>query len=287
VVTKAGTLDLLASGHGVEVVRGSLKSGERLNFVPAEAGMPSTHEVCMLIDGVLVAPDALGAQRLSTGSLITSEGLLEPVGFMAEGDVRFVYITSSPMFHHISHDMNELRQLAVDIEVTDGYTADHCERLQRLSYATGRELGLSASQLYALDFGAYLHDVGKVRVPPSILTKPGALDADEWAVIKKHPTFGREILAPTFMRGAGTIVEQHHERSDGSGYPYGLTEPEILVESAIVAVADTYDAMTTDRPYRRGRSQAEAFAELASLAGTHHPPEVIRAFRSAVALIER
>lgn len=125
VATKAGTLDLLATGHGVEVIRGSLKHGERLNFVPTEPGAPSAHEVCLLIDGILVAPDALGGQRLSVGSLITSEGLLEPVSFTADGDVRFVYITSAPMFHHISHDMNELRRLAVDIEVTDGYTADH------------------------------------------------------------------------------------------------------------------------------------------------------------------
>lgn len=202
------------------------------------------------------------------------------------GDVRFLYITSAPMFHHISQDMTELRRLAVDIEVTDGYTADHCDRLQRLSYATGLELGLSASELYRLDFGAYLHDVGKIRVPTSILLKPGKLDEQEWRIIRKHPSYGREMLQSTFMRAAGAVVEQHHERSDGSGYPYGLSEQEILVESAIVAVADTYDAMTSDRPYRRGCPPQEAFDELERLSGIQHPLEVVRAFRSAATRLE-
>ena len=190
------------------------------------------------------------------------------------------------MFHHISHELNELRRLAVDIEIADGYTADHCERLQRLSYATGRELGLSQTELYGLDFGAYLHDVGKVKVPTSILQKPGKLDAEEWLVIKQHPTFGREMLSSTFMREASTIVEQHHERLDGSGYPYGLAGGEILVQAAIVAVADTYDAITTDRPYRRASPPADALAEIERLAGIQHPREVVRAFRSAVTRLE-
>lgn len=286
VSTKAGSLELLATGHGVEMIRGALKDGERLNMVPGEPGAAAVLEACLLLDGSLLLPDSLGGGALPPGSLITSDGLKEPVVFTAQGDVRFLYVTSAPMFHQISHDLGELRRLAVDIEVTDGYTADHCERLQRLSYATGRELGLTPTQLYLLDFGAYLHDVGKIRVPTSILLKPGKLDEEEWRVIRKHPTYGRELLQSTFIREAGMIVEQHHERLDGSGYPFGLTDNEILIQSAIVAVADTYDAMTTDRPYRRACSQAEALAELDSLAGTHHPREVVRAFRSAVTQLE-
>lgn len=129
VSTKVGHLDLLATGHGVEVVRGSLKDGERLNFVPVEAGSNSALEVCLLLDGLLLGPDTMGSVRLPAGSLISADGLREPVRFTAMGDVRFLYITSAPMFHHISQDMTELRRLAVDIEVTDGYTADHCDRL--------------------------------------------------------------------------------------------------------------------------------------------------------------
>ncbi|MBX3144386.1 MAG: HD-GYP domain-containing protein [Trueperaceae bacterium] len=285
VATKAGTLDLLASGRGVEIIKGSLQDGERMTMVPGEPGADAL-EACLLLEGCLLTPDSLGSQVLAPGSLISADGLKEPVSFTAVGDARFLYITSAPMFHHISHELNELRRLAVDIEIADGYTADHCERLQRLSYATGRELGLSQAELYGLDFGAYLHDVGKVKVPTSILQKPGKLDAEEWLVIKQHPTFGREMLSSTFMREAGTIVEQHHERLDGSGYPYGLAGDEILVQAAIVAVADTYDAITTDRPYRRASPQADALTEIERLAGIQHPREVVRAFRSAVARLE-
>lgn len=285
VATKAGSLDLLATGRGVEVIKGTLQDGERMTMVPGEPGADAL-EACLLLEGSLLMPDTLGGEVLASGSLISADGLEEPVSFTAHGDVRFLYITSAPMFHHISRELNELRRLAVDIEVTDGYTADHCERLQRLSYATGRELGLSQAELYRLDFGAYLHDVGKIRVPTSILLKPGKLDAEEWSIIKQHPSFGRQMLAPTFMREAGVIVEQHHERLDGSGYPFGLVGDEILVQSAIVAVADTYDAITTDRPYRRASPPAEALAELERLAGIQYPKEVVRAFRSAAAQLE-
>lgn len=286
VATKAGQLELLASGRGVEIVRGALKHGERLNLVPADPGSVPALEAFLILEGALLAPESVGLARLPVGSLVSADGLSEPLSFTADGHVRFLYITSAPMFHHISDDLNELRRLAVDIEVTDGYTADHCDRLQRLSYATGRELGLSQQQLYDLDFGAYLHDVGKIRVPTSILLKPGKLDADEWRIVKKHPSYGREMLQNTFMRNAGAIVEQHHERSDGSGYPYGLGKHEILVESAIVAVADTYDAMTSDRPYRKGCPASEAFEELERFADIHYPSEVVRAFRSAATRLE-
>ena len=110
------------------------------------------------------------------------------------------------------------------------------------------------------------------------MQRSAKLTPEEWEVIKKHPTHGRELLAQTFMKEAATIVEQHHERSDGSGYPKGLSGDKILIESSIVAVADTFDAMTTDRPYRKASTQAEALAELHKYAGVHYPKEVVRAF---------
>lgn len=169
----------------------------------------------------------------------------------------------------------------------DGYTADHCDRLQALSYATGLELGLSTSRLRLLDQGAYLHDVGKISVPIEILQKPSSLTSSEWDAIKRHPTAGRELLDKTFMKEAGKIVEQHHERLDGSGYPYGLAGSDVLIEATIVAVADTYDAMTTDRPYRRALSRDEALAEIQKYAGVHYPKEVVRAFMSAIKKLEK
>ncbi len=155
-------------------------------------------------------------------------------------------------------------------------------RIQRLSYATGQELGLEPHRLYLLNYGAYLHDLGKVRIPLEILQKPAALTPDEWRVMKRHPTFGRELLEPTFMKDVGPIVEQHHERFDGSGYPHGLAGEEVLLEAAIVAVADTYDAMTTDRVYRKALPPEVAFAEIDKYAGVHYPREVVAAFFTAL-----
>ena len=155
-----------------------------------------------------------------------------------------------------------------------------------MSFATGRELGLPHYRLHLLDCGAYLHDLGKVKVPLEILNKPARLTPEEFAVIQRHPSFGREMLEGTWMKPSGLIVEQHHERLDGSGDPFGLAGDEILVESYIVAVADTYDAMTTDRPYRKALTPEEAFAELNKYAGTHHLKEVVKAFFSAIRQVE-
>ncbi len=164
----------------------------------------------------------------------------------------------------------------------DGYTADHCRRLQRLSYATGQQLGLSQTELYRLDFGSLLHDIGKIEVPVEILQKPGKLTPGEWERVKQHPSLGREMLATTHVKEAGIVVEQHHERLDGSGYPYGLSGKDILTEAYIVAVADTFDAMTTDRPYRKALSDEVAFEEIRKYAGVHYPREVVDAFFEAV-----
>jgi HD-GYP domain-containing protein (c-di-GMP phosphodiesterase class II) len=205
---------------------------------------------------------------------------------LAHEDARLLYVTSQPQFHLFSENLQQLRQMAVDVELKDGYTAQHCERLQELSFATGQVLGLEADRLFILDFGAYFHDLGKIRVPLHILNKPGSLDAEEWAIIKRHPTLGKEILDTSYLKGAGRIVEQHHERIDGSGYPFGLGENEVMVESSIVAVADAYDAMTTDRTYRKALSQDEAFAEIHKYAGIHYPKEVVKAFIAAVRHVE-
>ena len=172
--------------------------------------------------------------------------------------------------------------LAVEVELKDGYTADHCSRLQALSYATDQELGLSSTELYRLNYGAYLHDLGKVTVPIEILQKPAKLTAEEWTIMKRHPTTGREMLAATVLGDVGPLVEQHHERFDGSGYPYGLVGDDILPGAYIIAVADTYDAMTTDKVYRKDLGPKVSFAELTKYAGIHYAKEVVEAFFAAV-----
>jgi HD-GYP domain-containing protein (c-di-GMP phosphodiesterase class II) len=138
---------------------------------------------------------------------------------------------------------------------------------------------LDAEQTRSLEFGSLLHDIGKIGVPDAILRKPGALDEGEWVKMREHPLHGQRILRGIeFLEGAARVVAQHHEKWDGSGYPLGLRDEEIDLNARIFAVADAFDAITSDRVYRRGRTYEEAAVELNDFAGRQFDPVVVRAF---------
>ena len=173
-----------------------------------------------------------------------------------------------------------LKALTSALEARDAETHGHSERVVSFSLRLGRELGLDAGQLRSLEFGALLHDIGKIGVPDAILRKPGALTEPEWLRMRRHPQLGEQILRGVeFLGGAALVVAQHHEKWDGSGYPLGLRGREIDINARIFAVADAFDAMTSDRVYRRGRPYAEASAELDACAGRHFDPLVVEAFK--------
>ncbi len=169
--------------------------------------------------------------------------------------------------------------LSETISVADRYTEKHCERLQELSIKTGKKLKLKRKQLENLKYAALLHDVGKVGIPIHILVKKGKLTEEEWQKIKQHPTKGADIVRTlNGFEEIADIVEQHQERVDGKGYPRGLVRDEIRKEAAIIGVVDAFDAMTSDRPYRKALSLEEAIEELKNHAGTQFDPEVVEAF---------
>ena len=282
VTTKAAVFRLLSSYPDLEILEGSIALGERLHLIPLENPPYAATEVYYILSGQLSSDLPGQTLTVGPGDYLVAERLQDVAIFSALSEVRFLYICSLPTFHQTSEALSELKNLAVEVETKDGYTANHCDRIQRLAYATGKELGLSHHQLYQLDYGAYLHDVGKIKIPLSLLQKPGPLSTDEWPLFHQHPITGREMLEQTFMKASGPIVEQHHERYDGSGYPYGLGRDEVRVESYIVAVADTYDAMTSNRPYRKARSKQEALDEIEGLTGQHYPTEVVKAFFSVL-----
>jgi HD-GYP domain-containing protein (c-di-GMP phosphodiesterase class II) len=286
VSSQVGQARLLSASQGVEVVEITLAKDGRMFLEPPTNAAHHAVETYYIISGALRLSSDVGSLQLGAGDSIVLSELQDCAVLIALTDVRMIYVTTQPFFHEMSDFTQKLMALAVEVELKDGYTSDHCNRLQSLSYATGQELALSSSDLYRLNYGAYLHDLGKVRIPLEILQKPAKLTSEEWDVMKKHPTFGREMLGPTLLKDIGPLVEQHHERFDGSGYPYGLSNDEVLIGAYIVAVADTYDAMTTDRVYRKALSPEVSFAELEKYAGTHYPREVVKAFFSAVKRIE-
>jgi putative nucleotidyltransferase with HDIG domain len=172
-----------------------------------------------------------------------------------------------------------LKALTAALETRDAETHGHSERVVTFSLRLGRELGLDKSQMTALEFGSLLHDIGKIGVPDAILRKPAKLDEDEWAKMREHPLHGQSILREIeFLEDAAQVVAQHHERWDGSGYPLGLKGREINLNARIFAVADAFDAMMSDRVYRRGRSYEAAAAELDEWAGRQFDPEIVEAF---------
>ena len=272
-----GKARLLTNSMGVEVIELTLNKGGHVYLVPPTLPGKAA-ETYYVISGRLRCKLGDESFALSPGDCLTLDGFKTRAQLTASEPAKLLCVTAQPVFDDADTFTAELMHLAVEVEQKDGYTADHCRRLQKLSHATAEVLGLGSNQLYRLNYGAYLHDLGKVKIPLEILQKPTKLTSQEWSIVKRHPIDGRALLHGTQLEEAGIILEQHHERFDGSGYPYGLQGNQVLIESYIVAVADTYDAMTTDRPYRKALSQEEAFAELQKYTGIHYPEEVVEAF---------
>lgn len=170
------------------------------------------------------------------------------------------------------------------VEADDTYTGEHCKGVVRLAIEVADQLGLDAAGRRNVEFGALLHDVGKIAVPKEIINKPGRLDEREWEVIKTHTIEGQRMLERVggFMREVGEIVRSSHERWDGGGYPDGLRGAAIPLEARIVAACDAYNAMTTTRSYRGAMAVGAALAELQANAGTQFDPSVVAALLGVI-----
>lgn len=172
-----------------------------------------------------------------------------------------------------------LRALTAALETRDSETHGHSERVVTYSLRLGREYGIDDHRIKALEFGSLLHDIGKIGVPDSILRKPAKLTDEEWVLMREHPLHGQQILRGIeFLQGAALVVAQHHEKWDGSGYPRGLRGEEIDLCARIFSVADAFDAMTSNRVYRKGKPYQDAAKELDDWAGRQFDPKVVEAF---------
>jgi hypothetical protein len=188
-----------------------------------------------------------------------------------------------PFDHIVSGYPEALRSLVRAVEVKDAYTHGHSERTARLAVELAIELGLQPDQLRIVARGAYLHDVGKIGIPDHVLNKRGALTEEERAIIQRHPELGCELAASApSLAEALPVIRHQHERVDGTGYPDHLGGAAIPLEARVVAVADVWDALTSDRAYRKGWAPADALAHIQAGAGTHFDAAIVRVLGRAV-----
>jgi cyclic di-GMP phosphodiesterase len=177
-----------------------------------------------------------------------------------------------------------VQALAAALELRDDQTGGHATRVTGLALDLTRLVAPDLLDDPQLEFGFLLHDVGKIGIRDAVLLKPGPLEPREWEEMRNHTLFGERVLEgiPYLSGTASEIVAAHHERWDGSGYPKGLRGEEIPLPARIFAIVDAYDAMTSDRPYRRAMAVADALAELERCAGSQFDPQLVRTFTSLV-----
>jgi len=174
---------------------------------------------------------------------------------------------------------NTLLALAATLDLRDGQTADHSRRVCEYALEIARRMGCSEVQLKSLSQGALLHDIGKLAIPDSILSKPGKLTPEEWNTMRGHVQIGYDLVSRIpFLRDAADLVLSHHERYDGTGYPRGLQGEQIPLSARIFAVADAFDAMTSPRPYQATRRVSQAIEEIAVKTGRQFDPQVVQTF---------
>ena len=276
-------ISLLASHDGTEIIHHKLLANNRWVLVPEENW--TALEYIRILSGQLIWKRPEGEVLLHPGDSFYGTPVKEHARFETVVDTEFLYVVSRPVFHHYSKLAKEMLDKAIEVEKKDGYTAEHCQRIANLSLLIGEKMGLSPTQMNDLSFAAFYHDIGKINIPLEILNKPTALDQDEWKSMEKHTIFGKEILEQCDyppMRASGRIVEQHHERYDGKGYPHQLKGDEIDISAAIISVADSYDAMTFDRAYRKALTKEEAVIEILRNKGTMYHPIVVDVFLSLI-----
>lgn len=172
-----------------------------------------------------------------------------------------------------------VRALSETIEAKDPYTKGHCRRVTAFSLRIGKAVGLTQEQLEALEYGSLLHDIGKIGIRGAVLNKPDGLTEEEYNHVKSHPQIGENIISNLeSLKGARSVILHHHERYDGKGYPGGLRNIQLDILPRIVIIADAYDAMTSDRPYRKGMTRERALAILEENKGKQFDPELVDIF---------
>jgi putative nucleotidyltransferase with HDIG domain len=273
-------ISLLSRGDGVEVLVETIEKDRLFYIYPADN--PHVFEFYLILSGEIICEHNDEKIVLGPSDYFSAQGITDPIHFTALTNVTFLWVITEPTFVNLSNDISSLKEIVKKVEVKDRYTYLHSDRVANYSIKIAKKMKLNKVQVENLNTAATLHDIGKIHVPEEILNKPSRLTDEEFAIIKKHPTDGAELIKGTFYKEIAPIIEQHHERIDGSGYPKGLKGDDILLEAKIIAVSDTFDAMTENRVYRKASNAKQAFAEIKRSSGTLYDKEVVDAFEKVL-----
>ena len=276
----SNTLSLLGRGGGIEVMKQTVQKDKLMILFPSEDA--DVQEFYYILHGEIELEINGQVTRLGTDDLISAKNQEEVVEITAITDVTFLSISNAMVFHSLSEDIKELRKIGERVEKKDIYTYRHSSRVSKYAVKTASKLKLDRHRMDDLFIASILHDIGKINIPEEVLNKPGKLTDAEFELIKKHSEDGAEMLRKTAYKKLADIVEQHHERISGNGYPAGLKDEEILLEAKIIGVCDTFDAMTEDRSYRKAFTAEYAMNEIRRLSGIQYDPDVVAAFEEVL-----
>ena len=246
-------------------------------FVPGR-GFPA-HASMLCVPLIGASSELLGVINIERGPTRPSFGKSEMEYLLAISGQASVAIENVELIQNLEKSYYDtISALAQAVEAKDPYTLGHSDRVTQYAIAIGEEMGLSREDIAVLRYGATLHDVGKIGIDEAVLNKPGRLTREEFLHMKEHPEIGENIVRGVdFLQRVRPLIRHHQERHDGKGYPDGLRGDEIPLMVAIISVADVFDALTSDRPYRKAKSASEALRIIKEESGQQHNPEVVEA----------
>ncbi|MCA0984225.1 HD domain-containing protein [Halobacillus yeomjeoni] len=271
-------ISLLSRGGGTEVMVQTITKDHMFYVYPSDN--PGVMEFFYILSGEMICEWGGEKIKLGPGDHYTAYNLEEAVHFTTLSDVVYLWVINEPTFYQLSEEVLNLKKVVDEVEKKDRYTYKHSERVAEYAIKIAKKLMLPKGRLEQLYLSSILHDIGKIHTPIEVLNKPGRLTDEEFGIIKRHPVDGAEMVKGLYHDEISKIILQHHERLNGTGYPNRISGEDILFEAKIIAVSDTFDAMTEDRAYRKALTAQFALDELKKLKGTHYDTEVVDAFEN-------
>jgi putative nucleotidyltransferase with HDIG domain len=265
---------LLAQTDDYEVIRKIIKKGA-LTIIQKEECDDNTN-VYYIVSGML--EQKYTGKRFGPGSSFVFKDLNEALIFEVLEDSELIWVAKNSVYDTLINENDMIIETLNQVQEKDHYTKDHSLRVSDLAKKLALRAKVTGRCVSNVAVAAIAHDIGKVKIEDEILNKPGRLDDQEYKKIKKHVVYGYDIVKDMFPSDITDIILQHHERLDGSGYPYGLIGDEITYGAKMLAVVDSYDAMRTERPYKKGLSKEKAIEELIRCKGTFYDAELIDLF---------